>query len=469
MPSRPVLGLAALVLCAACRSPGSSDSGRSDAQDRDTTWKVVAGPLPAPAQPPHPPASGFRHTFAPARPNDIVTGADGTTYIAGELTETVDFGGGAVGASREGIGVFVAAFDAQGRHLWSRGFGGSRDVVAEHLAADDRGNVVVAGQLTGAIDFGQGQLRSQGGEDIFVLALGPAGKVRWSRGFGAAGEDLAASVALDAQGNVVLTGTFTHSVDVGGGALPNRSALPSTDGDAFVAKLDSQGQHLWSVGLGGPEADSARAVAVTDKGIWAAGTWGGNLELAGVRMGEPDQSTAALVHLDATGKPLWTRSLGAVHPQRIAVDGRGEVFVAGEYQGQPVLAGRALPPSGTQVRQFITKLDSRGAAVWNQSFAGARYHATQGLGLLGSGDVLLVSNLSGPVTFGDEALAAGDTTESRLVAALLTSDGQVRWGCSVAGVQATGGTTGSNGAAYATGTLVSQQRAWLGELGPGCE
>jgi hypothetical protein len=69
-----------------------------------------------------------------------------------------------------------------GEHLWSQRFGGGSYDEAYAVAVDAAGNVIVAGELLGTVDFGGGALTSVGGTDIVIAkfgeppAFGPVGQ-----------------------------------------------------------------------------------------------------------------------------------------------------------------------------------------------------------------------------------------------------------------------------------------------------
>ena len=90
---------------------------------------------------------------------------------------------------------------------------------AAALAVDAAGNILVAGQFEGTIDFGVGPLTSLK-TDGFVAKLSPTGDGLWSKRFGEVkSQDLASGIAVDASGTVIVTGIFEGTVDFGGGAI----------------------------------------------------------------------------------------------------------------------------------------------------------------------------------------------------------------------------------------------------------
>src|SRR5262249_44202794 len=138
---------------------------------------------------------------------------------------------------------FVAKYDSNGTYRWSKRFGSNFNVVYS-MAVDGSGNVVVAGEFLGTVDFGGGGLTSMG-YDLFVAKYGADGTHLWSKRFGSSDEDLATSVAVDGSSDVIVKGRFTGSVDFGGGPLTSPQY-----GGGFVAKYDASGTHLWSKQIG---------------------------------------------------------------------------------------------------------------------------------------------------------------------------------------------------------------------------
>jgi hypothetical protein len=177
-------------------------------------------------------------------------------------------------------------------------------------------------------------------------ALAPAFSTRLS---GAQIRDIAA----DDEGSVYITGgAFSADFPVTAGAFqtihnPGQPAGPGITGaDVFVAKLSRQGTLLWSTLIGGPNHDRAYAIEVDRRGyVYVAGRAGpgfpvtpGAFQTAfqggqeapfyGPQDGfvcklEPDGS--ALVFCSYFGTP------DARIIRDLAVDGRGDIYVAAAY------------------------------------------------------------------------------------------------------------------------------------------
>src|SRR5579864_6967888 len=166
--------------------------------------------------------------------------------------------------------VFISSAQA-GDTLLSAVLGGSGQDYATAVTSDTQGNVYVVG-LTYSPDFpvtpGASQTTFGGTSDAFIAKVGPDGKKIWSTYLGGILDDWATGVALDGDGNVLVTG-YTRSANFPlmnpiQGALDNGA---TDDFDAFVAKLDPNGTKLlYSTFLGGQMDDGGAGIAVDSSG-----------------------------------------------------------------------------------------------------------------------------------------------------------------------------------------------------------
>ncbi|MFT3774684.1 MAG: MopE-related protein [Minicystis sp.] len=169
----------------------------------------------------------------------VATDAAGNVFTIGYFAGSMNLGGSTL-SSMGSSDVYVAKFSPTGTHLWSKRFGDSANQIGKHLAVDPSGNVIIIGSFAGTIDFGGGPLTSQGLNDIFVAKLTSAGNHVWSKRFGDSADQTGSAVDTDATGNIVITGYFNGTIDLGAGPLTSLGVA-----DIYLAKLESLGQpHL---------------------------------------------------------------------------------------------------------------------------------------------------------------------------------------------------------------------------------
>src|SRR5437867_5491725 len=189
--------------------------------------------------------------------------------------------------SRNQLAFHVGNYDA-GRPLiidpvlaYSTYLGGSGVDDGSSIAVDTTGNVYVT-ESSGSTDFPIActppacpafDATSNPLPDAFVTKLNPVGAgsadLVYSTYLGGNGTDSGSGIAVDATGNVYVTGS-TGSSDFTAGCTPPCTAFAptlSTAPDAFVTKLDATGSALvYSNYLGGDGNDSGNGIAVDTAG-----------------------------------------------------------------------------------------------------------------------------------------------------------------------------------------------------------
>lgn len=256
---------------------------------------------------------------------------------------------------------FTAKYDPDGRELWRVAGGGVS------LAVDSSADVIVSGPL-GTLKFdaggsrlwqAEGSLEGPGlaldgagnvllayhayaanratGLDYSTTKLSPDGEVLWKATHdspGGGGQDGAVALALDREGNVVVTG-------------PSEGFVPLSCLSPYYAcfsphyatvKYDPDGNELWLARYAGQrhegftrESDVPRALAVDA---------GGNVYVTGASIpldpsvGGYLNTDYVTVKYDPNGQAFWVASheqvpLGIDDPSALAVDAEGNVYVTG--------------------------------------------------------------------------------------------------------------------------------------------
>ncbi len=149
---------------------------------------------------------------------EIAVDASGNAIITGFFEGTVDFGGGTLTSAGD-RDIYVAKFGSGGNHLWSRRFGDAATQSGYAIAADASGNAIITGSLAGSTDFGGGTLTETGYGDVFIAKFGSGGNHLWSKRFGDAQYQAAFALGADASGNVFAAGAFEGTIAFGGDTL----------------------------------------------------------------------------------------------------------------------------------------------------------------------------------------------------------------------------------------------------------
>lgn len=278
---------------------------------------------------------------------------DGTNIVTvGALVGSANFGGGVLTSNASDV--FALKLDSNGVHVWSKRFGdtAATEQCGRAVATDGAGNVMLAGFFKGGVSFGGPTLTSTGGFDIFVAKLGPSGNHLWSKRFGDV-QDQANScsealgditVTVDPSGNTILAGRLKGSFNFGGATLTGNGS------DAFVARFDSNGTHVWSkafpgVVLGRPATDAANAVILT--GTSSAAVVVGSVTLAG--------SGGFVMKLASGGAHLWSKRMTAIDGRGLAATSTGHLLLTGALKGTEDFGGTPLVTAGA-TDAFVAKI-----------------------------------------------------------------------------------------------------------------
>jgi len=199
---------------------------------------------------------------------------DGVSGIltTGVFMSSVDFdpnGGTTNITSNGGLDIFVQKLDLNGNFQWVSNMGGTGHDYGFGITTDAGGNIISTGYFQGTADFDPGigsiNITSNGNAEIFIQKLDANGNSIWAKGIGGTSGDVGNSVTTDPTGNIYTTGFFFGSVDFDPGTgVNNMTSLGMAD--AFLLKLDSNGDFLWSANFGGSGYNEGRSVNIGNDG-----------------------------------------------------------------------------------------------------------------------------------------------------------------------------------------------------------
>lgn len=356
-------------------------------------------------------------------PYAVATDKDGNIYIAGNFTGEIGFSSvplTAIGAAD----AFVVKLDPGGKHVWSRRFGNSEYQTATTLAVDPEGNLIVAGAFQGSIDLGGGGLYSAGQSDLWVAKFNPDGAHLWSKRFGDASSQGPIHVAVDPAGDITLAGQFQGTINFGAADLVNSSG---TGEDIFVAKLRGDGVALWSKRFGDSLSQYVRALAVDPVGgVYIGGQLYGTVSFGGPSLsGSPTLYLAKLDALGGHvwSKSFGVGgSMRAVWG--LAVDPGGDVVASGTFNTSLDFGTLQISQPASAEDVFVFKLSSSGDYQWAKVFGS---HATDGGGRVRvgpAGEIIFGCWFSDSIEFGGPLLRTSSSTYGLVK---LSSEGGHLW------------------------------------------
>jgi hypothetical protein len=322
-------------------------------------------------------------------------------YLGGRFSGVVDFGGGDL--TSIGDDIFLASFDTNGLHQWSRHFGNTHLQWLGGLATDVAGNVYAVGTFYGAVDFGGGVRTSPGtAGNIFVIKYDATGAHQWSKSFGDDQQQSGIAIASDGAGGIYITGAIADTTNFGGGNLV------AAGYDAFVAKFNAAGLHQWSKRFGDANGQSGYCIASNGGGVYVGGEFFGTVDFGGGNLTSSGQSDAFLVKFDAAGVHQWSKRFGSTGfdlAEGIALDGAGFVYLTGGHYGTINFGGSDLTAPGDDANAFLAKFSAGGTHNWSKTFGDDV--GQDGISVASSVDrVFLVAWNYGTMNFGGKDLVS---------------------------------------------------------------
>jgi hypothetical protein len=236
-------------------------------------------------------------------PVEVAVDATGNAYVTG-------YSAGTIGT----VDYATLKYSPSGQQLWVARYNGAANLndLASALAVDAAGNAYVTGYSDG----------SGSGQDYATVKYSASGQQEWVATYNGPGNQLdqAVDVAVDATGNVYVTGS----------SMSARNPLfnASTGLDYATLKYSPSGQQLWVARYNGPQFanDIARKLALDAVG---------NVYVTGTTIDNSNTTNYATVKYTSSGQPEWEAyydgpsSRSEDTPAGIALDATGNVYVTG--------------------------------------------------------------------------------------------------------------------------------------------
>jgi len=178
-------------------------------------------------------------------PWGIATFVSGSCVVAGLISDVATFGSDEVNetklTSTGEADIFVTRYNADGTLLWAKHAGGIMRDVARDIATFSDGSCVVTGRFYdtatfGLGEFGETQLTSEDGADIFVASYNSNGKLRWAEQAGGPSLEQGEALASFCNGSFIVTGSFTDTATFHKGDEGETQLVSVGSQDIFVSR-----------------------------------------------------------------------------------------------------------------------------------------------------------------------------------------------------------------------------------------
>jgi hypothetical protein len=220
--------------------------------------------------------------------------------------------------------------------LWAKAYGSTGNDEAYSIQRTKDGGFIVAGYMT----------ISGTNTDVWILKLDRDGNVQWQKVFGGPFADAAYEVKESSDGSFIVAGSSVTSV-------------PTTQRNGFIAKLDSNGNFVWSLTYGGTADDEFRSLTIYQESVTEYIIVTGYTRSFG--SGGEDAWILKVKSLD--GSIVWQKTYGTPN------DDRFQRVITSSYNGSIsyVFAGRTFS-SSTNFDFWVMITDENGNTKMSKKY-----------------------------------------------------------------------------------------------------
>lgn len=258
---------------------------------------------------------------------------------------------------------WIVKLDTTGNIQWQKSIGGSSHDVAYSIQQTSDGGYIVAGESSSTDGDAVGHL-PYNNTDLWIVKINSTGNIQWQKSFGGYGSEVAFDAKQTSDGGYIVAGaTASNSGDV---------TLLYGEYDYWVLKLDSVGNLQWQKTFGGSGTENAQSVIQTsDGGYMVAGFSRSGNGLVHDHYGNLYTNDAWLIKLDGNGNIIWKKSKGGTGNDvanfiKEMPDG-GYVFAGYSSSDDGDAAGN---PTGS-ANYWIVRINNSGNVIWQKSMGGS--------------------------------------------------------------------------------------------------
>lgn len=272
--------------------------------------------------------------------------------------------------------LFLAKYSPAGNVLWAAKAVCSVnfEVYIANVQTDRSGNLYFGGSFAGVLSFwNQGevdpsfQLTSNGERDGFVAKYSPEGELLWARNIGGVNSDHTSGITVDVNGNPVIMGRFTGTIQVGGIELISQG-IPD---DIFVIKYTTDGTVVWARSFGVTYASNWGIGADSTGNSFITGDLYGETNFGDISVGTDGVQSGYIVKLNEDGVEQWVRLFvpegdGYNVGREVCADKWGNVFTTGDFSGEVHFGDQTLIDYGGNGTSdiYVTKYNADGDFQW---------------------------------------------------------------------------------------------------------
>jgi len=273
---------------------------------------------------------------------------------------------------------YVSKYHKSGALMWSTYFGGDSSDVANDVYVDTSFNILLTGatkSYVGISDSLSHQDSIGGNTDAFLARFDENGALIWATYFGGDSIDIGKKLSVDFYENIYLCGNTNSTTNIASDSAFQDSLNGGIDG--FIAKFNSSGNLIWSSYIGGGNKDLATGISYGDTAIFISGqTYSNDFPTQSYTLMDSlyGESDGFIAKIDNDGNLIWSTYFGGENDDNIknvkAIN--NNIYFIGSTNSSANIATilGAFTIKNDSTDAFIGKIDNNDSLVWCTYFGG---------------------------------------------------------------------------------------------------
>ncbi|MGB0428855.1 MAG: hypothetical protein ACPGLV_00165 [Bacteroidia bacterium] len=346
----------------------------------------------------------------------LTTDSNGNVYACGKYNGSMSFGSDSAYAIMHGSNPtgFLIKYDSLGKVIWANNFFIYGQHEINQVYVDNDGNVLTCGYYTQRIDLDGGRqieydLFGSRYKNGFVAKYDSIGNLLWGINLTNNNDNYVNNICTDHDNNVYITGGFSGSVDFDNSA---DTALLSAQSrlDAFIAKYNKNGQHIWSFNIASNGDDYGQNIIVNNsQQLIVSGAYAGQGNFAkgskNYNLTPNGGMDVFLAKYSLDGAVDWVKTIGGTandYPTDLKVSKGNSLFISGYFEGTADFDPESSSLNITSIGDddiFIAKYDSVGRVLWAHGFGSTRADVSTALAVDSNANCYIVGNFKDSIDF----------------------------------------------------------------------
>jgi hypothetical protein len=335
----------------------------------------------------------------------------GNAYIVGSFRSIASFSEAQQVTSLGTDDAFIAKYNTNGVLQWVRTMGGTGQDVAYWAKTDANGDIVVTGYFQGTLSFSNSTqtLTSAGNSDIWIAKYsGSNGNLLWAVSAGGNSYDYGHSITVGQNNSVIVAGEFKTTASFGTTQLSTNT----NESRAFVAKLNSSGAWQWAIGIG----NKSKALGITadqNDNYYAVGGFADTATINGVPFNAVGLSDAFISRINSNGNLQWINKMGGISEDGasgVSIASDGLIYTTGTFANTCSFNTTTTLTSAGAQDIYTAAFTNNGLLASARRFGGSLEDRSRAIHAADASNIYLCGVFTGTADFGGFVLDATPST-----------------------------------------------------------